>query len=63
MKGRFGGVGCGEVRHLLPKAPVFRDDSVFWRVVDSEWGFVLMVSVTDEGLFCSGSCFGEVYVH
>ncbi len=49
-------VGCGEVEHLLLKAPVFREDSVFWKVVNSEWVFVVMVSVIDEGLFCSRCC-------
>ena len=55
-------VGFGEVRQLLPKAPVLTDDSGFWRVVENEWVFVVMVSMIDEGLFCFG-CYWVVINH
>lgn len=54
--GRLEEVRCGEVRQLLPTAPVFKDDSGFWRAVDNEWNLIVMVSVIDEGLSCSGCC-------
>lgn len=36
--------------------PVFRKGSMVLRVVDSECVLVVMVSVIDDGLFCSGGC-------
>ena len=33
---------------------MFREDSGFWMVVDSEWVLDMVVSVIDERLFCIG---------
>ena len=41
---------------------MFKEDSGFWMVVDSEWVLVVVVSVIDDGLFCIGCC-NEVMNH